>query len=60
MCVISHMCVRVSASVCVRVSVCEYVCALGSVWRYVFATTPAFSAAGRKYLLNEVAFVSVV
>lgn len=56
MCVISHMCVRVSASVCV----CEYVCALGSVWRYVFATTPAFAVAGRKYLLNEVAFVSVV
>lgn len=54
---ISHMCVRVSASV----SVCEYVCALASVWRYVFATTPAFAAAaGRKYLLNEVAFVSVV
>lgn len=56
MCDFAYVCARVCSCVCV----CEYVCALGSVWRYVFATTPAFAAAGRKYLLNEVAFVSVV
>lgn len=60
MCDFAYVCARVCQCVCAGVCMREYVCALGSVWRYVFATTPAFAAAGRKYLLNEVAFVSVV
>lgn len=58
MCDFAYVCARVCKCVCV----CDYVCALASVWRYVFTTSPAFAAAaaGRKYLLNEVAFVSVV
>lgn len=53
MCDFAYVCACVPVSL--RVYVC--VCVLASVWRYVFATAPA---AGRKYLLNEVAFVSVV